>query len=254
MNMQSFVATTRTRVAATALAAAGTLLSLALSAHAAWEHAHGDSANTGLARVDTARAVTPQRSVALGEIALGANPVIAPDGTVYIGNLEGELMAFHPDGTLYWKRQLNNLHGSIFAAPVVGADGSVYVVSCKKTIYNDHRDGADTHRVVLEAYLHKFNASGAWLFTTPFPVQFGTNPTTIAPPNIWRWNGTEAIMGQEASTSVTNSFGQTHDVSNLFVAGPSLFPTGGAVNPTLTIYALTQRTVSYMLDNWDRLA
>ena len=62
------------------------------------------------------------------------------------------------------------------------------------------------------------------------------------------------IMGQESSRSVTNSFGQTHDIPNLFVAGSSLFPTGGAVNPTLTIYALTQRTATYMLDNWARLA
>lgn len=76
------------------------------------------------------------------------------------------------------------------------------------------------------------------------------------------WNGGRArihlmggaIMGQEASASVTNSFGQTHDVPNLFVAGPSLFPTGGAVNPTLTIYALAQRTASYMVDNWDNFS
>lgn len=38
------------------------------------------------------------------------------------------------------------------------------------------------------------------------------------------------------------------------MAGSSLFPTGGAVNPTLTIYALTRRTVSDVLDNRDRLA
>jgi choline dehydrogenase-like flavoprotein len=62
------------------------------------------------------------------------------------------------------------------------------------------------------------------------------------------------IMGQESSRSVTNSFGQTHDIPNLFVAGSSLFPTCGAVNPTFTIYALTQRTATYMLDNWARLA
>jgi choline dehydrogenase-like flavoprotein len=62
------------------------------------------------------------------------------------------------------------------------------------------------------------------------------------------------IMGQDSNRSVTNSFGQTHDIPNLFIAGSSLFPTGGAVNPTLTIYALTQRTVTYVLDNWARLA
>jgi glucose dehydrogenase len=34
-----------------------------------------------------------------------------------------------------------------------------------------------------------------------------------------------AIMGRDPSKSVTNSFGQLHDIPNLFVAGPSLYPT-----------------------------
>ena len=58
------------------------------------------------------------------------------------------------------------------------------------------------------------------------------------------------IMGDHPKASVTNSYGQTHDIVNLFVAGSSLFPTGGAVNPTLTIHALTLRASDYMIDNW----
>ncbi|GAA6615579.1 hypothetical protein NUACC26_013740 [Scytonema sp. NUACC26] len=34
---------------------------------------------------------------------------------------------------------------------------------------------------------------------------------------------------------------QVHNVSNLFIAGSSVFPTGGYVNPTLTIVALAVR-------------
>ncbi len=62
------------------------------------------------------------------------------------------------------------------------------------------------------------------------------------------------IMGERREASVTNSYGQTHDVANLFVAGSSLFPTSGAVNPTLTIHALTLRACEYMIDNWAGLA
>ncbi len=40
---------------------------------------------------------------------------------------------------------------------------------------------------------------------------------------------------------VTNSYGQTHEIPNLWVAGPGLFPTEGASNPTYTIFAVTQR-------------
>ena len=41
-------------------------------------------------------------------------------------------------------------------------------------------------------------------------------------------------MGTDASNSVTNSYGQTHELANLYIAGGGLFPTEGAVNPTNT--------------------
>jgi len=62
------------------------------------------------------------------------------------------------------------------------------------------------------------------------------------------------IMGDRREASVTNSYGQAHDVANLFVAGSSLFQTSGAVNPTLTINALTLRACEYMIDNWAGVA
>jgi choline dehydrogenase-like flavoprotein len=48
-------------------------------------------------------------------------------------------------------------------------------------------------------------------------------------------------MGASARDSVCNSFGQTHDVPNLFISDGSQFTTGGAENPTLTIVALAIR-------------
>ncbi len=62
------------------------------------------------------------------------------------------------------------------------------------------------------------------------------------------------IMGSDRKASVTNGYGQTHDVDNLFVAGPSLFPTSGAVNPCFTIHAVTLRTADYLLSNWSAIA
>ena len=44
-------------------------------------------------------------------------------------------------------------------------------------------------------------------------------------------------MGTGAANSVTNSYGQTHELANLYVAGPGIFPTAGALNPTYTILA-----------------
>ena len=51
-----------------------------------------------------------------------------------------------------------------------------------------------------------------------------------------------AQMGTDPTRSVTDSFGRSHDVPNLFVAGSSLFPTVGTANPTLTLSALALRT------------
>ena len=44
-----------------------------------------------------------------------------------------------------------------------------------------------------------------------------------------------------AANSVVNSFGQTHEIPNLYVAGPGIFATAGASNPTYTIFALSLR-------------
>jgi choline dehydrogenase-like flavoprotein len=63
-----------------------------------------------------------------------------------------------------------------------------------------------------------------------------------------------AMMGRDARASVTNSYGQTHDVPNLFIAGPSLFPTSAAVNPNFTIHAVTLRTARHIIDSWTVLS
>ncbi|MBV8896725.1 MAG: GMC family oxidoreductase [Acidobacteriaceae bacterium] len=48
-------------------------------------------------------------------------------------------------------------------------------------------------------------------------------------------------MGDDAKTSVLNSFCQAHDVENLFVFGGGCFVTTGDKHPTLTMMALTAR-------------
>jgi choline dehydrogenase-like flavoprotein len=49
-------------------------------------------------------------------------------------------------------------------------------------------------------------------------------------------------MGSDPATSVTDSDGRMHGLGNLWVAGSSLFPTGGWANPTLTVVALALRS------------
>ncbi len=58
------------------------------------------------------------------------------------------------------------------------------------------------------------------------------------------------IMGTDPSTSVTDSYGITYEVRNVMIAGNTLFPTSGAVNPTFTTHALALRAVDHVLANW----
>ena len=55
------------------------------------------------------------------------------------------------------------------------------------------------------------------------------------------------IMGSEARSSVTNSWGQTWDVKNLFVADGGVFCSNADKNPTLTIMALAWRTADHLI-------
>jgi choline dehydrogenase-like flavoprotein len=61
------------------------------------------------------------------------------------------------------------------------------------------------------------------------------------------------VMGTGAANSVVDSYGQSHEIPNLWVAGPSIFPTAGASNPTFTIFALSQRGAERMASQWGTL-
>jgi choline dehydrogenase-like flavoprotein len=55
-------------------------------------------------------------------------------------------------------------------------------------------------------------------------------------------------MGTDPDASVVAPDCRTHDLRNLWIAGSSVFPTGGAMNPTLTIAALSCRLAEALHD------
>lgn len=57
-------------------------------------------------------------------------------------------------------------------------------------------------------------------------------------------------MGADPMTSVVNSYGQSHEVDNLFVVDGSVFVTSGGRNPALTIQALAFRFADYLIREW----
>ncbi|MFC5290113.1 GMC family oxidoreductase [Actinokineospora guangxiensis] len=80
-----------------------------------------------------------------------------------------------------------------------------------------------------------------------------TSSTGIAgqdvPPPGWHMMGT-CRMGEDPQNSVTNKWHQTWEVPNLFISDASSMPTGGAVNPTSTLQALSVRCAEYIRGNF----
>jgi hypothetical protein len=156
----------------------------------AWERPHGDAANLNFENVATAKAGSLGMATVpgLGTIPLGAGPVIAADGTVYLANREGEVIALRADGTPYWRRKISTRQ-SIVASPVIGGDGTVYVVATSYA--TDHRVNPPV--ILHESSLHIFTASGGYIGAAPFP-QHDLGGAAVAPPNIWRYQGKEMVV------------------------------------------------------------
>ena len=57
-----------------------------------------------------------------------------------------------------------------------------------------------------------------------------------------------ARMGEDPEQGVTNRWGQTHDIDNLFVSDGSTYSSSAAGNPTLTIVALAIRQTDYIAE------
>ncbi len=174
------------------LGVAGLVLAAALPVIAAWELAHGDPANTGFVDVLTSPAGRGLQVTELGTFAFGAGPVVAPDGTVYLGTVEGKVIALHADGSPFWSREITQGQ-SIVSSPAVGADGTVYVVGTKRTVIRDHRGETVITRTVFETMLHRFTAGGGWIGQTPFP-DHGDGGRTTAAPNILRIGSVEVVL------------------------------------------------------------
>jgi choline dehydrogenase-like flavoprotein len=119
----------------------------------------------------------------------------------------------------------------------------------------------DEFGMPLGRIVHGFNDDAVALFNANFDKGLEIAKATGAKevwsnkgpmPTIHLMGGT--IMGKSAADSVTNSFGQTHEISNLWIAGPGIFPTSGAPNPTYTIFALSQRGAENLAKNWGTVA
>jgi hypothetical protein len=175
---------------------AAAFLILAAGSASAWQTAHGNPDNSGAVDVRTASAVKPSKTIEFDGIATGVGPVVASDGTFYIGDLRGNLMSFDPDGTQRWSHDIGNF-GSIMTSPALGADGSVYVIGYAKV--RDNTTNPATIKHIAE--LHRFSGGGGLLWHVPLEVvaSQSVNPGDpdilgFSAPNILRFGNSDVVM------------------------------------------------------------
>ena len=76
----------------------------------------------------------------------------------------------------------------------------------------------------------------------------GAQTSHHTPPYPSTHNLGTARMSERPEDGVVDKRGRTHDVKNLFISDGSVFTTGAAANPTLTIVALAIRQAEYIAE------
>jgi len=137
------------------------------SASAIWPKFQYDTANTG--RSPNPSIIDPAIVWSFAtEGYVRSSPVIAADGTIYIGSEDTRLYAINPDGTLRWSYPT---WGQINAgAPAIGSEGTIYV-------------GSVVYPGSLRARLYAIGADGTlkWEFTSSSAGDFDGFSPTIGP-------------------------------------------------------------------------
>lgn len=119
-----------------------------------WSQFHADGQSQGFRGVDSGPAIAPIWSTDVGSVA-HSSPVISKDGTIYLGTVDGELVAVNPDGTI--KCSVEVSEGIIQSSPAIG-DDYVYIISTRKI--SDNNFSSALHQITSDC-------ETSWFY--PFP-------------------------------------------------------------------------------------
>jgi outer membrane protein assembly factor BamB len=151
-----------------------------------WHQYQANAASQGFAPLSTIPANSSKWQIEVGRVAF-ASPVIGLDGTIYIGNLQGELLAINPNGSLKWRRQLDMRGSFISGSAAIDANGNIYFITTFRAKVRDHRNGQTIRSKVAHSKLHSLNPDGSLRWTFSFPVSNTANSTdgyTLSSPKI----------------------------------------------------------------------
>lgn len=151
-----------------------------------WHQYQANASTQGFVPFPTHPAITPKWQIEVGPIAF-ASPVIGLDGTIYMGNLTGELLAVAPNGSLRWRRQLDVRGSFISGSAAIDSSGNIYSITTYRAKVRDHRNGQTIISKVARSKLHSLNPDGSLRWTFQFPVSdtdYSTDGYTLSSPKI----------------------------------------------------------------------
>ncbi|MBA3895573.1 MAG: GMC family oxidoreductase [Sphingomonadaceae bacterium] len=185
-----------------------------------------------------------QRSGPFGSYTWGIAPAVKPNDLIGIGNTRPDIIgnALH-DFLKRASRHLGTINGIV--ENIAQANNRITLAA--ETDRNSMPLARVTHNVAPDS-------RALWAHANDEGVRVmraaGATESWVVPMPVYSHVAGGTIMGVDAATSVTDSYGRVHDVANLLVAGGGLFPTIGAVSPTFTVLALAARAADRMANNW----
>jgi hypothetical protein len=128
-----------------------------------WNQFGGNQAGSGFRLVNSVVPAAAAWRVALPHPTGTGSPVVGPDGTIYIGTFDGQLVAVRPDGTVKWTVAVADRQFDVLT-PAVAEDSTVYCLCTNRFRVRDHRD----HPIIRD---HRTNPPPPELPTPP-PTSF----------------------------------------------------------------------------------
>lgn len=129
-----------------------------------WNQFAGNAAGSGFRLVNSTRA-SALRWESSPAHPISGSPVLGPDGTIYIGTTNGQLVAVDPDhGSIKWKKAVAAASLAV-QTPAVAEDGIIYCLCSAPGTVRDHRDGTAPRG--LPSYVVAVNPDGSIRWQVP---------------------------------------------------------------------------------------
>jgi outer membrane protein assembly factor BamB len=216
-----------------------------------WNQFRANDLNNGFIPIQTSPAQKPTWTNDVGPIN-GASPVVGPDGTIYVGNAVGTLIAINPNGIIRWKKELTR--GWECSTPSISSNGNIFIACTFRGYVTDHREAEPKRQYVQQSKLFCCGPNGEvrWTYIPPI-VSLGNKQTShfffTSTPKVFDKNGSSHIFIVESYWNeyvmqrnfliVLNEAGQLIDARFLSEAafaeitggGFKKVPSGGEIGP-----------------------